>query len=140
VLIILSLAVDEFSYSYFPSKKLAVQIKEAKDVEGSYRSIQWLLDSFVSFKTMLYLFYIFILLISQIIDFYPDSVLAGGGFGNFILINRYNIVLLIAIDKLIKHFAKDRERMDYASAELKKNLAEGAEGAADAGDQEEQSQ
>jgi hypothetical protein len=83
--------------------------------------MRWLIDSFVSFKTMLYLFYIIILFISQIIDFYPEMV--GGNLKTFVIINRYNIVLLIAFDKLIGHFLRDRKRMAEISGKLDKHLS-----------------
>ena len=83
------------------------------------------LDSFVSFKTVLYMFYIFILIFSQIIDFYP--ALVGENIGNFISANSYSILLLIALDQVIGQFSKDRERVGKISEKLKKDLVENQE-------------
>jgi hypothetical protein len=121
-LIVLGLAWDEFNQKWLQSKKAVLLLKKEKDIEKNYRFVQQLMDSFVSIKTALYLFYIIILIFSQILDFYP--ALAGGNLGNFILANNYSILFLVAFDMLIGQFSKDRERMKKISAYLKKSLTE----------------
>ena len=80
------------------------------------------MDSFVSFKTILYVFYFFILLVSQVLIF--NTALAGESLNSFILANNYGIVLLIAFDKIIKEFSRDRKEMTKNSDEIKQALAE----------------
>jgi len=119
-LIILGLALDEIMYRMYQSENFAAQIKKEKDVEKAYRLIQWQLDNFVSFKTVLYLFYIVILVVSQIIESNPELI--GESLGRFIHANNYSILVLIAFDTLIGQFSKDRERMKETSEKLKKKL------------------
>jgi len=122
VLIIWGLATDEYVYKMYQSKKLVRQIKREKDAETNYRTILWLIDSTVSFKAVLYLFYIFILIAAQIIDFYPSVV--NENLGNFIFSIRYSILLLMAFDMLIGQFVSDRKRMKEISALFKANFSE----------------
>jgi hypothetical protein len=124
LLIIIALVLDEFTFKQLSSKGLAQGIKAAKDEEGSSRTIQWIIDSFVSFKTVLYLFYIIILILSQVIEIYPSLIPIGENLESFIYMNRYNILLLVAFDTLIGQFIKDRTRMENVSEQFKCNLAE----------------
>ena len=121
-LIIAGLAMDEYSHNLLQSKELVAQIKKDKDMQMDYRFIQWIMDSFVSFRTVLYLFYIIILAASQIIDSSPS--LAGGNLAGFIHSNNYSILFLVALDMLIGQFAKDRERMKTISAKFKEHWEE----------------
>ena len=122
LLIIIILTADELMQVYLQSDKFVMKMKKEKDLKKSFRSLQWSLENFVSFKTDLYLLYIFVLIGSEIVNFYP--ALAGDDFGNFFLINRYSILLLFAFDSLIEHFSKNKEKMKKISAKLKKSLAE----------------
>ena len=124
-LIILGLSIDAYFLKMLQSKKILTQLKEGKDAEINYRLIQWLVDSFVSFKTILYLFYIIILIISQIID--VNSTFLDESISNFILANNYSILFLVAFDMLLTQFSKDKERMKKISENLKKSLAENKE-------------
>ena len=99
-----------------------MQLKKEKDAEKNYRLIQWIMDSFVSFKTILYLFYVVILIVSQVISINPTLV--GENISNFIMANNYSILFLIAFDMLLSQFTKDKERMKEISENLKKSLAE----------------
>jgi len=122
-LIILALVLDEYTHRMLQSEKLVVELKEVRSKGGkSHRLVQWMTDSFVSFKTALYLFYALILVFSQLIDFYPT--LFGENLSNFILTNNYSILLLITFDMLIRQFSKDRKRMDKIATDLKKSLDE----------------
>ena len=121
-LIVLGLALDELILKMYQSEKFVMELKKDMDAEKGYRLVQWLMDNFVSFKTVLYLFYLFILIASQIIDSNP--ALLGEGLRSFILANSYSILLLIAFDVLIGQFSKDREKMQKISAKLKKSLTE----------------
>ena len=121
-LIVFGLAIDGYSQKLLQSKKLVVQLKEDKNSEKNTRIVGMLIDSFVSFKTVLYLFYAFILIVSQIIDFYP--LLVSENVKNFISANNYSILLLIALDMLTRQFSEDRERMQKLSEKFKKSLME----------------
>jgi len=113
-------------YKFYESKKLVAMLTKEKDIEKNYRLIRLQLDSFVSFKTVLYIFYIFILVFSQILDFYPELI--GGNIGNFVNANSYSILLLIAFDQVIGQFSKDRERTAKISSKLEKELFENQNG------------
>jgi hypothetical protein len=123
-LIIVALLLDEFTFKWLNTNKLVTQLKESdeKGRPDDYRAIQWIMDNFISFKTTLYLIYIFILLFSQIIEL--NSGFLSESLSNFFLINRYNIVLLIAVDKLIGQFSSDRKRMDATSESLARHMNE----------------
>ncbi|MCL2111101.1 MAG: hypothetical protein FWH32_02385 [Clostridiales bacterium] len=125
-LIVLGLALDEYTCKEYQSEKFAADLKTAMQKSGkaskSYRIIRWHMDNFVSFKTVLYLFYIFILVASHIIAYNP--ALASEAFGNFIMANEYTILILIALDLLIRQFSIDRRKMRETSEKLERALAE----------------
>ncbi len=121
-LIIWGLMMDEYVYKMYQSKKLVRQIKREKDADTNYRIILWLIDSTVSFKAVLYLFYICIVIAAQIIDFYPSAV--SENLGNFVFSIRYSILILMAFDMLIGQFVNDRKRMKKISAIFKANFSE----------------
>lgn len=102
------------------------KLKE-KDREKNYRLVQWFIASFVSFKTVLFVFYFLILVVSQVINIAPD--LAGAKLSNFVLANNYGIVLLIAFDRIAGQFAKDRKEMAEVSAALQKSWTAAGEAA-----------
>jgi hypothetical protein len=122
--LVFALVIDEYMLKMFQSKKLVMQLKKEKNAEKNFRFIQWMIDSFVSFKTILYVFYAFVLIVSQIIEFSSASVVITGDLENFILMTKYNILLLIAFDMIIGHFSKDKERTKNISAKLKKNMVD----------------
>ena len=121
-LIVLGLAMDEYMQRMLQSEKLVAELKKEKDSEKNFRFIHWIMDSFISFKTSLYLFYVLILIVSQIIKF--DHALVGENMRVFISANDYSILLLIALDTLIRQFSNDRGRMRSISENLKKALDE----------------
>jgi L-lactate permease len=123
-LIVLGLVLDELIHKMYRSKKIVTEIKKEKNREKVYRSMQWLMDSFVSFKTVLYVFYILFLIVSQIIEFSPALNLADGDLNNFILVNKYSILLLVAFDTLSGQFTKDRKRMQTTSEKFKEHFKE----------------
>jgi len=116
--IILGLILDEYVI-----KVLVRDLQLKKRAKKSEKVlIISLLSSYISFKTVLYLFYIFILIISQIIKFYPD--LLNEALGNFISANTYSILLLMSIDKIILQFIKDRSKMNEILEKFKDYLNE----------------
>jgi len=122
LLIILGLVWDECSQRYLQSKKLAKQLNKEKDREMNQRIVSWIMESFISFKTALYLFYVFILIISQLIKFAPTML--GENVTTFVSANDYSILLLIALDTMSTHFSKDRQRMKIIAENLEKALTE----------------
>lgn len=121
-ILILLLTADEYTIRMLQSKDLDMELMKSKTGKKTYSSIQWSLDNIVSFKTELYLFYIFILIASQIIDF--DPTLVDDNLTNFILANNYSVLVLLAFDMLIIQFSKDKERIKKISTKFKKHLNE----------------
>ena len=118
-LIIIGLVWDELNHKLFlktmQKKEYAVQLE--KDF-----IFRLYLDSFISFKTIIYLFYLFVLIVSQIIKFNPELV--NENFANYVLSFEYGILFIIAFDMVVGQFLKDRERMKEISAKFKEFLAE----------------
>jgi len=80
------------------------------------------LDSVVSVKTALYIFYIFILIISQVSILEPQLI--GEHFRDFVLSIQYSLVLLVAFDKLMSYIGKDMKHIKEISEKFKKYKAE----------------
>ena len=121
-LIIIVLAFDELTLKTFQSEKRVTQIMSREDAEKAHRRVQLGLDNAVSFKTELYLFYVLILIFTQIIDLTP--ILVGENLGTFFHINGYSIVLLLAFDMFIGQLSKDKERLKKISEKFKKYFTE----------------
>jgi len=119
VLIVLFLVLDEAVLRMWESEKFVMQLKNEKNFRKDYRYIKLYFDAFVSFKTILYLFYIFILFAAQIINLYPTLI--NENLVNFVFANNYSILLLIATDQLIGQFLKDKRRIKKISAEIEKD-------------------
>ncbi|MCL1820486.1 MAG: hypothetical protein FWG36_07525 [Oscillospiraceae bacterium] len=124
-LILFFLAIEEVSLKALDSEAIHKKLRE-EGGEKTYRSLEKALDSNISFKTMLYMFYVFLLIISQIININP--ALAGENLSNFINANSYSILLLIALDTLIGQFTKDRERLKKITERLKESLSANQDG------------
>ena len=122
VLIILGLVLDACIFKELQSKELVQKLKKEKNPEQASRFLKLVTDNYVSFKTTLYLFYLIILVFSQIISFYPT--LFGENISNFILANNYSILFLISFDMLSKQFSKDRAKMKSISENLAKSMDE----------------
>ncbi len=127
VLIVFGLMLDKWTLSIVEPGKLAREFENVKekDRELNVRLVNYFMDSFVSFKTVLYLFYMIILIVSQIAVFNPGLV--NEDIGNFLYVNQYNLVLLIAFDRFVDRFTKDRKDMAQTSAEFKKYLSKDQE-------------
>ena len=100
--IILALASDKIINDFFLSKKFVITKK-------NYKIARFLQEDLsVSFKTAIYLFHTFILVISQMsangFTFMSEDFMA------FALSIEYCVLLVIAIDTFIGHLAKDMER------------------------------
>ena len=121
-LIVFGLALDEYSLRMYQSEKTITQIKKEKDAEKALHLAQLHMDNFVSFKAALYLFYILILILSQIIEF--DHTLISGDLETFIQVTKYSILLLVAYDMLTEQFSKDKRRMKKITALFNKHWNE----------------
>lgn len=114
VFIFLALLIDRLILTkILQPKKLVHEIKKLenlKDKELNNRLIHWQLNYFVSFKTSLFFFYIFVLLFSQILKFNPNLVSPEiAGFINSI---DYSVIILLALKDFNEEFYKDREHMN----------------------------
>ena len=118
VLIIIVLATDEYGLKFMTSEKFISEIKKKKDSEKRMDYLQKILDNSVSFKTDLYLFYVIILISSQIIEFYPGLV--SDNLYDFILANNNSILILFAFDAFISQFSESRETMKKVSEKFEK--------------------
>jgi len=72
--------------------------------------------SFISFKTSLYLFYIFVLIVSRISILAPDSI--PPEFQNFVLSVEYCLILLVVFDKFLEYLMKDSVRIKRISSKF----------------------
>ena len=105
VLIIIALSFDGFTNKMLHSNETILLFREKYNYEKIFRMI---VGGFISFKTLLYLFYMFILITSPIIDIKPT--LLDKNIINFIQANNYSILFLIAFDTFIGQLSKDREK------------------------------
>ena len=121
-LIIFALVTDNYMFKIYDT---AMQSKKYVEEFRKSRFLRFQLDSYVSFKTTLYLFYIFILFFSQIINSSP--ALLNQDFLNFVSANEYGILLLIAVDLLTGQFKKDREKSMIYKKKIDKYLADDQE-------------
>lgn len=118
-LIILALASDEYAFKiYYSALQSKKNIKELKF--SSF--VRFHLDAYISFKAILYLFYISIMVLSQVVTAYP--ALVNENLGNFIAANEYSILLLIALDLFNGQFTRDKERTKKLSEEIEKAFTE----------------
>ena len=74
--------------------------------------------SVISFKTTLYLFYTFILIVSRISILQPGII--SDNFQNFVFSIEYCLILLVVFDKFIEYLLKDDKRVKRISAKFMK--------------------
>ena len=122
-LIIIALAADNYTFKIYDT---AMQTRKHVEEFRKSRFLRFQLDSYISYKTTLYIFYIFILFFSQIIS--TNTVLLNEYLMNFISANEYSILLLIAVDLLIRQFSRDREKSNEYREKIEKYLAENQDG------------
>lgn len=94
------------------------KLKKDKDRRLNDRMIRWVLNHFVSFKTSLFFFYMFVLLFSQIIKFTPELV--GSELGGFINSIDYSVIIVLAYKDFSEEFFKDRSKMKITLEEYEK--------------------
>ena len=122
VLIFIGLWLDKQTLKYIMSDKMVTELKKMAeaDQKKNLNLIKWILDSYVSFKTILFIFYFVIIIVSQVINIAPDFV--GKDVSNFVMANSYGIVLLLAWDRIRGQFAKDRGEMKGKATLLEQQL------------------
>lgn len=118
-LVILTTLFDRYSIKNMQSDKMVMMMIEKYGIEKTKRMMT---GGFITFKTLLYFFYIFILIASQVIKFNPTLI--SENLVNFILANDYSILFLLAFDTLIVQFSKDKERNNYILEKLNKYSSE----------------
>jgi len=104
IVIFFSLAVDKIIHGILESKKFVITKK-------NYRTARFFsLDTSVSFKAALYLFYIFALILSHVIELHP--ALVSDDIGVFFTTIEYGILLVIALDALMGQVSIDIDRVN----------------------------
>ena len=121
-IIVAVLVIDGYGLKMLESEKFVLRMQKEKDPEKIYRNLQLGLNSVGSFKSDLYMFYIFILVFSQVIELNPTLI--GENFSRFVHANNYSILFLIAFDMLIRQLTSDRERMKNILERLRESLME----------------
>jgi len=110
--IFMLLVIDTILYKKMESKELVITKENYKRYRYAY------IDSYVSSKTTVYLFYIFVLIAGQLHYFNP--ALLSGEFGDYLESIKYCLVIVMALDKLIEHILKDVKRINKLSVKFKK--------------------
>jgi len=98
-------------YAKMESKELVITKENYKRYRFAY------LDSYVSSKTTVYLFYLFVLIAGQL--HYFNLEFLSGEFGDYLESIKYSLVIVMALDKLIEHVFKDIKRVNKLSAKFK---------------------
>jgi len=122
VLIIIALVSDSLAFKVYDT---AMQSKKHVEEFRKSRFLRFQLDSYISFKTTLYMFYIFILFFSQLVN--SNQVSINEDVMSFISANEYGILLLIAVDLLTGQFKKDREKSKIYKEKIEKYLADNSD-------------
>ena len=104
-LIILAVAFESYAEKFLQSDNIIAMYRKKYGTEKAYLMIA---GGWLSFKTLIYSFYLIILIASRIIDFNP--ALVSENLADFVLSNNYSILFLLAFDTLIGQFSKDREK------------------------------
>ena len=112
ILNIISIVVFLFLDKLGNNQLLSKNLKIDNDAVWIY------LTSIVSFKTTLYLFYAFILIVSRVSLLEPELI--DPEFQRFVLSIEYTLVLLVAYDKFFEHLIKDDQRLRKISKKFDK--------------------
>ena len=109
--IFICLLVDSIIYAKMESKTFLLTKNNYKRYKYAY------FDSYISSKTMIYTYYIFVLVAGQL--HYFDASILSGEFGDYLESIKYCLVIVMAFDKLIDHVFKDIKRINRISAKFK---------------------
>jgi len=111
-IIIIFLSLDKIIYAKMQSRDFVI-------TKRNYLLALWVhIENYISFKTTIYLFYIFVLIASRVSTINP--ALVSEDFRSFVLSIEYGLVLVIAFDKLTEHLFKDLKRVKIISDKFKK--------------------
>ena len=111
IFIIILLVYDKIAQTRMQSPKFVI-------TKRNYFIALWMhIENYISFKTTLYIFYIFILIASRVTTI--DPTLVSEDFRNFVLSIEYGLILVIAFDKLVEHLFKDLKRAKTVSDKFK---------------------
>ncbi|MCL2574737.1 MAG: hypothetical protein FWE34_09335 [Defluviitaleaceae bacterium] len=111
VFIIILLIIDKLLHAELLSDKFKV-------TKRNYFYAIWMyFENLISFKTTIYVFYIFILITSRVTTI--DPTLVSEDFRNFVLSIEYGLILVVAFDKLMEHLFKDIVRAKVFSNKLR---------------------
>lgn len=108
--IILLLLLDKFVNDILLSKEFIIT-KQNYVITSVVHGI-----SLISFRTVLYLFYIVILVVSRVSVLEPSLV--NPDFQNFVLSIEYCLILLVVFDKFFEYLLKDNERIKMISGKF----------------------
>jgi len=112
VFIIICLILDKIANEILLAKEYVI-------TEANYFASGLLhMFSFISFKTTLYLFYTFVLIVSRVSILEPELI--SDGFRGFVLSIEYCLILVVTFDKFIEHLTKDDMRIKRISAKFTK--------------------
>ena len=112
IFIILGLVLDKVVNNVLLSKELIITKRNYFFVMLTH------FLSFISFKTILYFFYTFVLIVSRISILTPDLV--SHDFRNFVLSIEYCLILVVVADKFIEHLKNDDQRIKRISAKFER--------------------
>ena len=108
-LILFSLALDKVQYAMMAKKQDEIKLNQGK--QSFVIRILFPQDmGHISFKTSLYLFYFFILLVSVVLQS-SDFINASENFEDYIFTVEYGVMFLLAADMFIKHLVKDSQHV-----------------------------
>jgi len=111
IFIIALLILDKVIHARMQSREFVI-------TKRNYIFALWMhIENFVSFKTTLYLFYIFVIIASRVSMI--DPTLLNDEFRGFVLSIEYSLILVIAFDKLMEHLYKDIGRTKTMSDKFK---------------------
>ena len=109
VLIIISLLLDKIQYNMMIKRQNDTKLKQDKQ-SFIKRTLLSPNIGHISFKTSLYLFYFFVLIVSVVLQS-SDFIDATDNLQNYIFTVEYGIMFLIAADMFIKHLVKDSQHI-----------------------------
>jgi len=118
-LIVAAVAADERAFRMYDRY---LESDEALRRLARSRFFRLFLDAFVSFKAILYLFYILIMMFSQAIADYPGLV--PQSVKAFISANEYSVVVLVAVDLFSGQLRIDRQRRRQLATRFEQRLTE----------------
>ena len=110
--IIVGLVLDKVTDNVLLSKELVI-------TKRNYFFVMLIhILRFISFKTTLYFFYTFVLIVSRVSLLDPNLV--SDDFRNFVLSIEYCLILVVVADKFIEHLRSDDQKIKRISAKFER--------------------